>query len=75
MTTIGGRHGGVPPGDTEGFLSYAKALRTPTIYNAIKHAKPASCPKQVGMSLARADQARNSSIAVARSRCIELSFL
>jgi 2-polyprenyl-6-methoxyphenol hydroxylase-like FAD-dependent oxidoreductase len=39
MTTIGGRHGDVPPGDTEGFLSYAKALRTPTIYNAIKHAK------------------------------------
>ena len=29
----------MPPGDTEGFLSYAKALRTPTIYNAIKHAK------------------------------------
>ena len=29
----------VAPGDTEGFLSYAKALRTPTIYNAIKHAK------------------------------------
>jgi 2-polyprenyl-6-methoxyphenol hydroxylase-like FAD-dependent oxidoreductase len=39
MTTIGGRHGDVPPGDVEGFLSYAKALRTPTIYNAIKHAK------------------------------------
>ena len=29
----------MPPGDTEGFLSYARALRTPTIYNAIKHAK------------------------------------
>ena len=39
MTTIGGRHGDVPSGDVEGFLSYAKALRTPTIYNAIKHAK------------------------------------
>jgi 2-polyprenyl-6-methoxyphenol hydroxylase-like FAD-dependent oxidoreductase len=39
MTTIGGRHGDVPPGDVEGFLSYAKALRTPTIYNAINHAK------------------------------------
>ena len=36
MATIGGRHGDVPPGDAEGFLTYAKALRTPTIYNAIK---------------------------------------
>ena len=39
MATIGGRHGDVPPGDAEGFLAYAKALRTPTIYNAISHAK------------------------------------
>ena len=39
MVTIGGRHGDVPPGDEEGFLAYAKALRTPTIYNAISHAK------------------------------------
>ncbi len=39
MVTIGGRHGDVPPGDTEGFLNYTKSLRTPTIYNAIRHAK------------------------------------
>ena len=39
MATIGGRHGDGPPGDAEGFLSYAKALRTPTIYNAISRAK------------------------------------
>ena len=39
MVTIGGRHGDVPPGDAEGFLTYARALRTPTIYNAISHAK------------------------------------
>src|SRR5262249_32164283 len=39
MATIGGRHGDVPPGDAEGFLAYAKALRTPTIYHAIRHAK------------------------------------
>jgi len=39
MVTIGGRHGDVPPGDAEGFLAYAKALRTPTIYNAISHAR------------------------------------
>jgi 2-polyprenyl-6-methoxyphenol hydroxylase-like FAD-dependent oxidoreductase len=39
MATIGGRHGDVPPGDAEGFLMYARALRTPTIYNAIRRAK------------------------------------
>jgi 2-polyprenyl-6-methoxyphenol hydroxylase-like FAD-dependent oxidoreductase len=39
MATIGGRHGDVPPGDAEGFLAYAKALRTATIYNAIRRAK------------------------------------
>jgi hypothetical protein len=39
MATIGGRHGDVPPGDAEGFLAYVKALRTPTIYNAISRAK------------------------------------
>jgi len=39
MATIGGRHGNVPSGDAEGFLAYALSLRTPTIYNAIRHAK------------------------------------
>ena len=39
MATIGGRHGDGPPGDVEGFLTYAKALRTPTIYNAIRRAE------------------------------------
>jgi 2-polyprenyl-6-methoxyphenol hydroxylase-like FAD-dependent oxidoreductase len=39
MATIGGRHGDVPPGDAKGFLNYVRALRTPTIYNAIRHAK------------------------------------
>ncbi|MFL6417420.1 MAG: NAD(P)/FAD-dependent oxidoreductase [Bryobacteraceae bacterium] len=39
MATIGGRHGDVPSGGPEGFLTYARALRTPTIYNAISHAK------------------------------------
>ena len=39
MATIGGRHGDVPSGDAEGFLAYARALRTPTIYDAISHAK------------------------------------
>jgi 2-polyprenyl-6-methoxyphenol hydroxylase-like FAD-dependent oxidoreductase len=40
MATLGGRHGDVPPGDAEGFLTYAQSLRTPTIFNAIRHAKP-----------------------------------
>jgi flavin-dependent dehydrogenase len=40
MATLGGRLGEVPPGDAEGFLTYAQSLRTPTIYNAIRHAKP-----------------------------------
>jgi 2-polyprenyl-6-methoxyphenol hydroxylase-like FAD-dependent oxidoreductase len=39
MVTVGGRHGDMPPGDEDGFLTYAKALRTPTIYNAISHSK------------------------------------
>ena len=39
MVTIGGRHGDVPPGDPEGFLTYARELRTPTIYKAISRAK------------------------------------
>jgi 2-polyprenyl-6-methoxyphenol hydroxylase-like FAD-dependent oxidoreductase len=39
MATIGGRHDDVPPGDVEGFLAYARELRTPTIYNAVRHAK------------------------------------
>jgi 2-polyprenyl-6-methoxyphenol hydroxylase-like FAD-dependent oxidoreductase len=39
MATIGGRHGDVPTGDADGFLTYARSLRTPTIYNAINRAK------------------------------------
>ena len=39
MAGVGGAHGDVPPGDPEGFLTYAKTLLTPTIYNAISHAK------------------------------------
>jgi hypothetical protein len=40
MANLGGRHGDDPPGDLEGFLAFARELRTPTIYNAIRHAKP-----------------------------------
>src|SRR4029450_7240904 len=38
MATIGGRHGEVPSGDAEGFLSYARTLRRPTIHDAISRA-------------------------------------
>ncbi|MBR0776090.1 FAD-dependent monooxygenase [Bradyrhizobium diazoefficiens] len=39
MATLSGRLGEIPPGDAEGFQTYAQSLRTLTIYNAIKHAK------------------------------------
>jgi 2-polyprenyl-6-methoxyphenol hydroxylase-like FAD-dependent oxidoreductase len=39
MVTIGGRHGDMPPGDEDAFLTYARTLRTPTIYNAIRQAR------------------------------------
>jgi 2-polyprenyl-6-methoxyphenol hydroxylase-like FAD-dependent oxidoreductase len=38
MISIGGRYGEKPPGDAVGFLNFAGQLRTPTIYNAIRHA-------------------------------------
>jgi 2-polyprenyl-6-methoxyphenol hydroxylase-like FAD-dependent oxidoreductase len=39
IVTLAGRHGEKPPGDEAGFMAYAQDLRTPTVYNAIKHAK------------------------------------
>jgi len=42
ILTLGGRHADKPPGDGDGFLAYAQQLRTPTIYNAIKHAERVS---------------------------------
>jgi 2-polyprenyl-6-methoxyphenol hydroxylase-like FAD-dependent oxidoreductase len=40
IVTLAGNHGDAPPGDIEGFLAFAKTLRTPTIYDAIKGANP-----------------------------------
>ena len=40
IVRVGGNHGDAPPGDMEGFLGFVKTLRTPTIYDAIKDAKP-----------------------------------
>jgi 2-polyprenyl-6-methoxyphenol hydroxylase-like FAD-dependent oxidoreductase len=39
MVTLGGRRDDKPPGDAEGFLTFAQQLRTPTLYNAIRRAK------------------------------------
>ncbi|MES2824520.1 MAG: FAD-dependent oxidoreductase [Pseudomonadota bacterium] len=39
MVSLGGRGADKPPGDEEGFLDYARNLRTPTIYNAICNAR------------------------------------
>ncbi|HXW61626.1 MAG TPA: FAD-dependent oxidoreductase [Candidatus Acidoferrales bacterium] len=38
IVSLGGRRNDKPPDDWGGFLSFAQQLRTPTIYNAIKHA-------------------------------------
>jgi 2-polyprenyl-6-methoxyphenol hydroxylase-like FAD-dependent oxidoreductase len=42
MVSVGGRYGEKPPGDAEGLLDFARQLRTPTIYNAIRYAAPLS---------------------------------
>jgi 2-polyprenyl-6-methoxyphenol hydroxylase-like FAD-dependent oxidoreductase len=39
ILTVGGRHPETPPGDPDGFLEFARQLRTPTIYEAIKAAR------------------------------------
>jgi 2-polyprenyl-6-methoxyphenol hydroxylase-like FAD-dependent oxidoreductase len=39
IVSIGEPHGEGPPTDPDGFLEYARSLRTPTIYNAIKRAR------------------------------------
>lgn len=40
IVSLGANHGDAPPGDMVGFLEFAKSLRTPTIYGAIKNATP-----------------------------------
>jgi 2-polyprenyl-6-methoxyphenol hydroxylase-like FAD-dependent oxidoreductase len=39
ICTVGARHGDNPPGDEAGFMAYAKGLRTPTVYDAIRQAR------------------------------------
>ena len=40
MVSAGSNHGDAPPGDLIGLLEFLKSLRTPTIYDAVKDAKP-----------------------------------
>jgi 2-polyprenyl-6-methoxyphenol hydroxylase-like FAD-dependent oxidoreductase len=42
MVSVGGRYREKPPGDAAGLLEFARQLRTPTLYNAIRHAAPLS---------------------------------
>ena len=37
---VSGNHGDAPPCDIEGFLAFVRTLRTTTVYDAIKDAKP-----------------------------------
>jgi flavin-dependent dehydrogenase len=37
--SLGGNHGDGPPGDSEGFMTFAKELRTTTLFDAIRGAK------------------------------------
>ena len=39
IVSLGERHGDAPPGDVDGFMAFARTLRTPTIYNAVKNAR------------------------------------
>jgi len=39
IATLAGRYGEKAPGDGDGFLSFARQLPTPTLYNAIRQAK------------------------------------
>jgi 2-polyprenyl-6-methoxyphenol hydroxylase-like FAD-dependent oxidoreductase len=42
IVSVGEAHSRGMPADAVGFLDYVRTLRTPTIYDAIKHAKPLS---------------------------------
>jgi 2-polyprenyl-6-methoxyphenol hydroxylase-like FAD-dependent oxidoreductase len=39
IVTVAGRHGDDPPGDPQGFMEYARSLRTQTIHDAIVRAE------------------------------------
>ncbi|MEH2608398.1 NAD(P)/FAD-dependent oxidoreductase [Bradyrhizobium sp. AZCC 1693] len=40
LLSVGGNHGDAPPGDRAAFMNFVKSLRTPTIYDAVRDARP-----------------------------------
>jgi len=48
IATLGGRHGVSASGEWDGFLRFAKQLRTSTVYDAIKHSTPPERLPQFG---------------------------
>lgn len=40
LLSVGANHGDAPPGDRAGFMDFVKSLRTPTIYDAVRDARP-----------------------------------
>src|SRR4051812_33313530 len=40
LLSIGSNHGDVPPGDRAGFMDFVRSLRTSTIYDAVRDARP-----------------------------------
>jgi 2-polyprenyl-6-methoxyphenol hydroxylase-like FAD-dependent oxidoreductase len=40
VLSVGGNHGDAPPGDRAGFMDFVRSLRTQTIYDAVRDARP-----------------------------------
>jgi 2-polyprenyl-6-methoxyphenol hydroxylase-like FAD-dependent oxidoreductase len=40
LLSIGGNHGDAPPADRAGFMDFVRSLRTPTIHDAVREARP-----------------------------------
>lgn len=53
VLTLGGRYDQKPPADWEEFLLFAQHLRTPTIYNTIRHARHSDGAVLFGMKASR----------------------
>jgi 2-polyprenyl-6-methoxyphenol hydroxylase-like FAD-dependent oxidoreductase len=53
MATLAGRYGDKPPDDEAGFFAYAKDMRTPTVYNALRNAKRLSGFARYGLKASR----------------------
>ncbi len=40
LLSVGGNHGDAPPGDRAAFMDFVRSLRTPTIHDAVRNARP-----------------------------------